>query len=89
MWVWKIVRKENLIMTTTAMITVTKMMESLPEPTQNQVVEYLREYIADIKDEIQWDMTFQKSQKQLVEAAQQAKREIAAGLAQPMDYNRL
>lgn len=70
-------------MTTTAMITVAKMMESLPEQTQNQVVEYLREYIAEIKDEVQWDMTFQASQKQLVEAAQQAKREIAEGLAQP------
>jgi len=76
-------------MTTTAMVTVAKMMESLPERTQNQVVEYLRAYIADIKDEIQWDMTFQASQSQLIKAAQQAKREIAAGLAQPMDYNRL
>lgn len=76
-------------MTSTAIATVTKMMEPLPEVTQNQVVEHLRNYIAEIRDEIQWDITFQKSQKQLVEAALRARREIAKGLAEPMDYSRL
>lgn len=76
-------------MTSTAIATVTKMMEPLPEVTQNQVVEHLRNYIAEIRDEIQWDITFQKSQKQLVEAALRARREIAEGLAEPMDYSRL
>ena len=76
-------------MTSTAIATVTKMMESLPEVTQNQVVEHLRIYIAEIRYEIQWDITFQKSQKQLVEAARRARREIAEGLAEPMDYSRL
>ena len=40
-------------MTSTAIATVVKMMESLPEATQNQVAEHLRSYIAEIRDEIQ------------------------------------
>jgi len=76
-------------MTSTAIATVIKMMEPLPEVTQNQVVEHLKNYIVEIQDEIQWDITFQQSQKQLVEAARRARREIAEGLAVPMDYSRL
>ncbi len=54
-----------------------EMMESLPENLQQQVAEYLKEYIADLKDELQWDESFQKTQPQLVAAAQRAKQEIA------------
>jgi hypothetical protein len=39
-------------MSSTAIVTVTKM-ESLPEPTQEQVVEHLREYLEDLQDELQ------------------------------------
>ena len=76
-------------MTSTSIATVVKMMESLPEVAQNQVAEHLRNYIAETRDEIQWDTAFQKSQKQLVEAARRAREEIAEGLAEPMDYDRL
>lgn len=76
-------------MTTSAITTVIKMLETLPETTQNQVIEHLREYIAALQDELQWDMTFQKSQKQLIAAAQRAKQEIAAGQAESMDLNQL
>jgi hypothetical protein len=40
-----------MMMESTAIATVVKMMESLPETTQNQVVEHLREYIIEIQDE--------------------------------------
>ncbi|MEZ2236337.1 hypothetical protein [Microcoleus sp.] len=56
---------------------VIEMMESLPENLQQQVAEYLKEYIADLKDELQWDESFEKTQPQLVAAAQRAKKEIA------------
>ena len=56
-------------MGTTAIVTLVKMMESLPETAQNQAVEYLREYLADLQDEMRWDNLFQKSQAQLVAAA--------------------
>lgn len=68
---------------------VIEMMESLPENLQQQVAEYLKEYIADLKDELQWDESFKKTQPQLVAAAQRAKQEIAEGKAQEMKLNEL
>jgi len=65
------------------------MMETLPETTQNQVVEHLRDYVAEVQDEIQWDISFEKTQKQLIAAARRARQEIAAGHAEPLDYNQL
>ena len=44
-------------MTSEAIITVTKMMESLPAPVQDQVVDHLREYLDDLRDELQWDVS--------------------------------
>ena len=76
-------------MSSTAIATVIKMMESLPETAQDQVVEHLREYLEDLQDELQWDTLFKKTQPQLIAAARQAKKEIAEGLAQPMDYDQL
>jgi gamma-glutamyl:cysteine ligase YbdK (ATP-grasp superfamily) len=76
-------------MSSTAIATVTKMMESLPETAQDQVVEHLREYLEDLQDELQWDTLFKKTQPQLIAAARRAKKEIAEGLAQPMDYDQL
>ena len=76
-------------MASTAIATIVKMLEDLPETTQNQVVEHLREYIAEMQDEIQWDISFKKTQQQLVAAAQRAKQEIAAGHAVAMDYDQL
>ena len=68
---------------------IVEMMESLPETLQQQAVEYLKEYIADLKDELQWDESFKKTQPQLVAAAQRAKQEIAEGKAQEMKLNEL
>ena len=76
-------------MASTAIITITKMMETLPESAQDQAVEYLRDFIAEMQDEIQWDALFKKTQKQLVAAARKAREEIAAGRAKPMDYDQL
>ena len=52
-------------MSSTAIATVTKMLESLPEPAQDQVVEHLREYLEDLQDELQWDALF-RTQPQLI-----------------------
>jgi hypothetical protein len=76
-------------MSSTAVITVIKMLESLPETAQNRVIEHLREYLADLQDELKWDKQFKKTQKQLVAAARRAKKEIAKGHAKPMDYAQL
>ncbi|MFN8497844.1 MAG: hypothetical protein U0641_08315 [Anaerolineae bacterium] len=64
-------------MSSEAIATVVKMMELLPEAEQEQVVEHLREYIADLEDELRWDARFRDTQAQLAEAAHRAKKEIA------------
>ncbi len=69
--------------------TVIKMMESLPETAQEQLVEHLREYIENLRSELEWDGLVQKTQNKLVQAARQAKQDIAAGKAKPMDYDQL
>ncbi len=76
-------------MTSTAIVTMAKMMETLPEPAQNQLVEHLRDYIAEIQDEAQWDVLFNSTQEQLIAAARRARQEIAAGQAEPLDYEQL
>lgn len=73
----------------TTVATVIKMLESLPESAQKQVVEHLREYIAELKDELEWDDLFEQTQPQLAVAARRAKQEIAQGHAKPMDYDYL
>jgi len=76
-------------MSSAAIITVMKMIESLPEAAQDQVVEHLQEYIEDLRDEFQWNVSFKKTQPQLITAARRARQEIAAGQAKPLDLNQL
>jgi translation initiation factor 2B subunit (eIF-2B alpha/beta/delta family) len=83
------VSEERFMMASGAITTVVKMLETLPEGAQAQVAEHLREYIAEMQDDAEWDAQFQQTQKQLVAAAQQAKQEISAGRAKPMDYTQL
>ena len=76
-------------MASNAVVTITRMIETLPEVLQDQVVEHLREYIAELEDELRWETSFNNTQDQLIEAARRAKKEIAAGKAEPMDLDRL
>ncbi len=76
-------------MSSSVITTIVKMLESLPDGLQEQVADHIREYITDLEDEARWESSFKKSQDRLVAAAQQAKREIAAGRAMPMDYEQL
>ena len=41
-------------MSSPAINTVITMMESLPEDKQDKIVEYLREYIQDLQDDLQY-----------------------------------
>jgi erythromycin esterase-like protein len=76
-------------MESTAIATLVKMMERLPEGAQAQVVDHLREYIAELEDEDQWDVQFAQSEAQLIAAARKARQQIEEGKSQPMDYDRL
>ena len=72
-------------MASTAIATVIKMIESLPEDAQNQVVEHLRDYLEEMKDDVKWDNAFKKTQPKLIAAARCAKKEIADGRAKPLN----
>lgn len=76
-------------MSSAAITTVMKMMESLPLDVQDRVAEHLREYIDDLQDEIRWSESFQRTQQKLVAAARRAKQEIAEGQATVLDYDQL
>lgn len=76
-------------MESAAIYTVVKMMETLPEPTQNRIVDLVREYLADLEDEAEWDALFNSTQPQLAAEAQRVRREIEEGIVEPMDYDRL
>jgi hypothetical protein len=76
-------------MTSAAIATVVKMMESLPVDVQEQIAEHLREYIDGLQDEIRWNESFHRTQQNLIAAAKRAKQEIAEGQATVMDYDQL
>ena len=76
-------------MASEATMTIIKMLETLPEQARDRVVERLREYIEDIRDEELWNDSFSRTQATLVAAAQQVRKEIADGKATPMDIDKL
>jgi hypothetical protein len=76
-------------MSSPAITTIIKMVESLPDELQEQVVEHIRAYLAEIEEEKCWDDSFKRTKHNLAAAARKAKEEIAAGLSQPMDYEQL
>jgi hypothetical protein len=76
-------------MSSAAIVTVVRMMESVTEPVQNRIVEYVRNYLEELQDETEWDSLVSQTQPQLIKAARRAKEEILEGHAQPMDYSQL
>ncbi len=66
-----------------AIATIIKMMETLPEAEQNQVVETVRAYIASLQDETTWDLAFRHTEAKLVEAARRAPRQIKENRSKP------
>jgi histone acetyltransferase (RNA polymerase elongator complex component) len=76
-------------MSSTTITTVVKMMESLPETAQERVADQLREFIADLSDDLRWERSYAKTQPQLVAAAHRARQEMAAGKAKPLNLEEL
>jgi hypothetical protein len=76
-------------MSSPAITTIIKMVESLPDELQEQVVEHVRAYLAELEEEKLWATSFKRTENNLVAAARKAKAEIAAGLSSPMDYEQL
>jgi len=76
-------------MASEATMTIIKMLETLPEQAQDRVVEHLREYIEELRDEALWNESFSRTQSNLVSAARRVRKEIAEGKATPLDIEKL
>jgi hypothetical protein len=74
-------------MSAEAITTVVKMMETLPDNAQSQVVEYIKNYIADLQDELRWDENFKKTESNLIQKARLAKQQMTEGKAQPLSLS--
>ena len=76
-------------MSAEAIATVTQMMQTLPESTQQQVAEHISNYIHDLQDDMRWDDSFKKTESNLIQQAKLAKQQIAEGKASRMDISHL
>lgn len=76
-------------MDTAAATTMMKMLESIPDSLQEEVVEHMRDYIEDMRDKTKWKELFSQTQDKLIAAARKARQEIAEGKASLMDVDKL
>jgi len=76
-------------MPSTTITTIIKMIELLPENQQENIAEHLREYIADLEDEIRWDNKFRNTQSELLKIAKKVRKEISEGRTEGFDYEKL
>ncbi len=76
-------------MDTSAATTMIKMLESVPDSLQEGVVEHMRNYIEDVRDEAKWKELFSRPQDKLIAAARQARQEIACGKSSLLDIEKL
>ena len=76
-------------MVTPAIETIVRMLELQPAQVQSRAAEHLQMWLAELEDEARWDDDFARSQKGLYKSAQEARRQIAEGESEPMDFNRL
>jgi C4-dicarboxylate-specific signal transduction histidine kinase len=72
-----------------AATTMIKMLETVPDQLQETVVEHMRDYIEDIRDDAKWKESFSKTQDKLIAAARLARQEIAGGMSSPLDVEKL
>ena len=73
---------------TKAIETAIKLLETLPEPTQEHLVDELRRLAVEAQDEARWDEQFAQGSG-LKAAARKVREEIAKGKASEMDFDRL
>jgi len=76
-------------MVSEASVTIAKMLETLPVQLEDKVVEHLKEYIEDLRDEAQWTDSFSRTQESLIKAAIQARKDISYGKATPLAIKQL
>jgi hypothetical protein len=73
---------------TKAIETAIKLLETLPEPAQEHLVEELRRLALEAQDDAKWEELFAQSGK-LKTAAQTARHDIESGKSSEFDFNKL
>ncbi len=68
---------------------LTKKLESLPENSREKLAKYISEHFEDFEDEMLWDEQFQKTSSKLSEMARKARKEIAEGKSESMNFEKL
>ena len=76
-------------MSSEALAAIEKMLEPLPDRAQQEIVEHLREYIAEMQSESRWEHLYQEHSAGLEKMARLAKQQIAAGKARPLNVDEL
>jgi hypothetical protein len=74
---------------TKAIQTAIKLLENLPEATQETVVEELRRLALEAQDEAKWEKRWAKPNSKLRATVRKVRQEIAADKATDMDFDRL
>ena len=73
----------------TTLNTINRMLESLPEDKQEEVLNHLYDYITELQDEIKWDLLFKSSEKEISLIAKEIKEKIKKGSIEDFNYDRL
>ncbi len=68
---------------------LTKKLESFPEDFRENFAKYINEHLEEFEDEMRWDEQFQKTSPRLSEMAQNARKEIAEGKTDSMNFEKL
>jgi len=76
-------------MSSNTIATAIQMLERLPDSMQEQAVQHLCEYVADLLDELEWQERYQSTEASLQDAARLARTQIAEGKATPLKYDEL
>jgi hypothetical protein len=76
-------------MASAAVETLIKMVESVPEPVQEKLVERVRELLHEMREDLKWEEVFARSQNKLADEAREVRKQIRSGLAEPMDLEKL
>ncbi len=66
--------------------TILEMLHTLSDSEKKMVIEHLRNYIEEIREENRWDESYRNTAKNLEKHARKIKEKIALGNVKPMDF---
>jgi hypothetical protein len=64
-------------------------LDSLPSEQRERFAAYISDHFEDIEDEMKWDESFSRTSEKLAEFAREARKQMAEGLSEEMDFDKL